>query len=110
MEGGLVPDDATANMATDDSNESPGSEVSQLELAEEMEKPWPATFERSIALLASPVVTANQADHFTRSPKPGGTPLSGRRAQVKCDNRRNFYLAFLSLLMQNLPLLHSEVM
>ncbi|CAB9518380.1 acid transporter AVT1F [Seminavis robusta] len=69
-----------ANGADSDANtESPNSEVSQL--VEEMEKPWPSTFERSISLLASPVITAPQADHFTRSPKPGGTPLSGRRAQ-----------------------------
>ena len=61
--------------------ESPNSEGSQL--FDEMERPWPATFERSISLLSSPIISAPQADHFTRSPKPGGTPLSSRRAQVR---------------------------
>ena len=49
---------------------------------EERDAPWPATFERSISLLSSPIISTPQADLFTRSPKPGGTPLTGRRAQV----------------------------
>ena len=65
---------------TDESSPGTNSEASLL--AEESEKPWPATFERSISLLASPIISTPQAEHFTRSPKPGGTPLSGRRAQV----------------------------
>lgn len=55
---------------------------SDNELVDEMEAPWPATFERSISLLSSPIISAPHAELFTRSPKPGGTPLAGRRAQV----------------------------
>lgn len=56
---------------------SPASEES--EIWTEMGQPWPATFERSISLLASPVINAAEADHFTRSPKPGNTSLARRR-------------------------------
>jgi hypothetical protein len=51
-------------------------------LWDEMTKPWPATFERSITLLASPLIRAADADRFTRSPKPGNTPLANRRRMV----------------------------
>ena len=49
---------------------------------DEMERPWPATFERSISLLASPMINAEEADHYTKSPKPGNTPLAERRRMV----------------------------
>ena len=50
-------------------------------LWEELEKPWPSTYERSIALLSSPVIQTAKVELFTRSPKPGSTPqaLSRRR-------------------------------
>jgi hypothetical protein len=51
-------------------------------LWDEMSRPWPATFERSITLLASPRIRAADADRFTRSPKPGNTPLANRRRMV----------------------------
>ena len=46
---------------------------------DEMFRPWPATFERSISLLSSPIINAEKVDHFTKSPKPGNTPLAERR-------------------------------
>ncbi len=51
-------------------------------LWEEMDLPWPATFERSISLLASPVIKAEKAKDFTKSPKPGNTPLALRRRML----------------------------
>jgi hypothetical protein len=56
------------------SDASDGNEL----LLEEMESPWPATFERSISLLSSPVMTPRQVDLVTKSPKPGNTPIFGR--------------------------------
>ena len=45
---------------------------------DELEKPWPATFERSISLLAGPQMDTDFVDKVTRSPKI--TPnLSQRR-------------------------------
>eukprot|EP00934_Nitzschia_sp_Nitz4_P001762 Nitzschia sp. Nitz4//scaffold62_size106224//16353//18218//NITZ4_004343-RA/size106224-augustus-gene-0.99-mRNA-1//-1//CDS//3329555817//1762//frame0 len=48
-------------------------------LWQETDQPWPASFERSISLLASPVVAASDAELFTKSPQPGNTPLAIRR-------------------------------
>lgn len=59
-------------------NDSGGeASTTTIELLHEMEEPWPATFERSISLLASPVMTPKTADFVTKSPKAGNTPLFG---------------------------------
>eukprot|EP00531_Pseudo-nitzschia_arenysensis_P018428 CAMPEP_0116154178 /NCGR_PEP_ID=MMETSP0329-20121206/21639_1 /TAXON_ID=697910 /ORGANISM="Pseudo-nitzschia arenysensis, Strain B593" /LENGTH=605 /DNA_ID=CAMNT_0003651135 /DNA_START=45 /DNA_END=1862 /DNA_ORIENTATION=+ len=58
-------------------------------LWEEMDLPWPATFERSISLLASPVIKAEKAKDFTKSPKPGNTPLALRRRMLIRANSVN---------------------
>lgn len=52
-------------------------------LLEEMEEPWPATFERSISILATPVLTERKVDMITKSPKPGNTPLFGGPRTVR---------------------------
>lgn len=52
------------------------------EIWQEMDQPWPATFERSISLLSSPLINAAEADLFTKSPKPGNTPMAARRRMV----------------------------
>jgi hypothetical protein len=49
----------------------------------EMDRPWPATFERSISLLASPIINVMAVDAYTRSPKPGNTPLANRRRMMR---------------------------
>ena len=59
--------------------ESAESDRSDTNLWDEMASPWPATFERSISLLASPVINANEAQLFTKSPKPGNTPIAIRQ-------------------------------
>ena len=60
-------------------NASQASDENQVLLAE-MSAPWPATFERGISLLASPVVTPRQVNLVTKSPKPGSSFLFGRNA------------------------------
>ncbi|KAI2511435.1 transmembrane amino acid transporter protein [Fragilaria crotonensis] len=60
-------------------------------LLNEMNAPWPATFERGISLLASPVVTARQVNLVTKSPKPGSSFLFGRGATNVRDQRRGYY-------------------
>ena len=64
-------------MPTDDVASTYGSEASatSVRLIEEMEQPWPSTYERSISLLASPIINADLANLATKSPKAGGTPL-----------------------------------
>lgn len=63
------------------SNGDSNDPISQI-LWDEQGKPWPATFERSISLLASPIINKDQADLYTKSPKPGNTPLAQRRQNV----------------------------
>uniref|UniRef100_A0A7S4AQA0 Amino acid transporter transmembrane domain-containing protein n=1 Tax=Pseudo-nitzschia australis TaxID=44445 RepID=A0A7S4AQA0_9STRA len=52
----------------------------------EMDAPWPATFDRAISLLASPVIKADRAKDLTKSPKPGNTPIAIRRRMIKRSN------------------------
>ena len=85
---GKAPQDVEANEATgllDQSSASPAESVETAEerLWQELEQPWPATFERSISLLASPSINPKEAEHFTKSPKPGNTPLAAIRYQVR---------------------------
>ena len=62
--------------------------VQSQRLWEELEKPWPSTYERSIALLSSPLIKPEQASIFTKSPKPGSTPLALARRR---DLRKGYY-------------------
>ena len=77
-------------------DDSPGTaesgESDKSGLWQEMDMPWPATFERSISLLASPVIKADEAERFTKSPKPGNTPLAIRRKMV----RQQSYISLVS--------------
>jgi hypothetical protein len=80
--GDLEANENTGLLGGHDANNlSPTSQES--EIWTEMDQPWPATFERSITLLASPVMNAAEADHFTKSPKPGNTPFAARRRNVR---------------------------
>eukprot|EP00980_Cylindrotheca_fusiformis_P028342 scaffold22592_cov129-Cylindrotheca_fusiformis.AAC.28 len=58
---------------------SPGLSSQEADLWDEMDRPWPATFERSISLLSSPLMKAEEVTRYTKSPKPGNTPLAERR-------------------------------
>ena len=52
--------------------------------ADEMERPWPATLDRSLSLLASPLLAgrADYVDAIPRSPRFGAAPLRPRRRQA----------------------------
>ena len=55
----------------------------EAELWDELNKPWPSTFERSIHLLASPRLPKADVAYFTKSPKPGSTQLAlARRSNL----------------------------
>ena len=73
---------------TDDCSQS--STISQRIFTEEMQEPWPATFERSIMLLASPIITTKDVDFVTHSPKPG-IPM-GAKWRVRWVNEPLFQL------------------
>jgi hypothetical protein len=61
----LLPSDdsATATHSRDSSINS-----ATLDLKQELEQPWPATFDRGIQILAGPVMDEKSIDGFTRSP------------------------------------------
>jgi hypothetical protein len=71
----------------EDSTASNSRDPDDAELWIEMDAPWPATFERTISLLASPVIKAETVNQLTRSPKPGNTPLAMRRSMVRSNGR-----------------------
>ena len=54
-------------------------------LFHEMEQPWPSTYERSIALLSSPILPIQNVALYTKSPKPG---LSNIAALVEARRSR----------------------
>jgi vesicular inhibitory amino acid transporter len=58
-------------------------------LWDEMEAPWPATYERAISLFASPIIKAEKAKDLTKSPKPGNTPLAIRNRLLKRTRSAN---------------------
>jgi hypothetical protein len=62
--------------------ESNGSTGQSQLLWDELDAPWPSTFERSISLLASPGVARADVKAFTMSPKPGSTPLALQRRRT----------------------------
>jgi hypothetical protein len=64
------------------SDASGRAQDSDTDLWDEMDAPWPATFERAISLLASPVIKADRAEDFTKSPKPGNTPAAIRKKML----------------------------
>lgn len=77
------------NVSSPDNGSVDSEDTSQSQrLWEELEQPWPSTFERSISLLASPVIQKTEAALYTKSPKPGSTPAALMRRR---DLRRGFY-------------------
>ncbi len=68
---------------SDRADSTGSSQDVDAELWREMGAPWPATFERTISLLASPIIQADRVNEMTKSPKPGNTPLALRRRMVR---------------------------
>jgi vesicular inhibitory amino acid transporter len=62
-----------------------GEDEANSILWKELESPWPSTFERSISLLASPILPKTQAALYTKSPKPGSTPLALQHRRNNLD-------------------------
>jgi solute carrier family 32 (vesicular inhibitory amino acid transporter) len=60
-------------------------------LIEEMTRPWPSTYERSISLLASPIVQVQDVALYTKSPKPGGITASSLLAARRSQLDRGYY-------------------
>jgi len=77
----VVPDDGEEVAAVVDyesgqgQEQSPGTDTSSdfgqfvIADADELERPWPATFERSISLLAGPTMDTDFIENMTKSPK-----------------------------------------
>lgn len=69
------------NMSLDDQVQE-----QNIVLLHEMERPWPSTYERSIALLSSPMLPIKDVAMYTKSPKPGlsniATLVEARRSQL----------------------------
>ena len=71
------------------------------DIAEEYElaKPWPATFERSISILAVTTMDSTFLEEATRSPKI--TPLYSMQARVRTINQKSTFCSLsLSLLFK----------
>lgn len=66
--------DGVGDISEGSTNSSVGTEV------DELNKPWPATYERSIMILALPTMSANVMEMATKSPKI--TPGFSRRARM----------------------------
>lgn len=91
VEGGASPaalslDNSETNQtiqSNDGTTTSDGANTSNATTSsvEEMDRPWPATFERSISLLASPNMDASFVEKVTKSPKV--TPYQVLRARRK---------------------------
>lgn len=58
-------------------------------LVEEMDQPWPATYTRSISLLASPIIHADRVNLVAKSPRPGGTPMIRTVARLRVSHQRS---------------------
>jgi hypothetical protein len=79
-----APSQGQSTGLVDNDSLSENSDENQI-LLDEMNTPWPATFERSISLLSSPIMTPRQADLVTKSPKPGISNLFSRNAVSSFD-------------------------
>jgi vesicular inhibitory amino acid transporter len=99
-----VPRNGTADVGTTSNStensplmppsESGESTNSESQLWEEMNRPWPSTFERSISLLASPIQPRIDVEKFTKSPKAGASPMAlARRSDFEMERTHdNFQL------------------
>jgi len=77
----------TGTPRSDVNSEASDDTVQSMRLWDELNKPWPSTYERSIALLSSPNIRPEQANLFTKSPKPGSTPLAlARRRDMRLQS------------------------
>jgi len=72
-------------------NVSSEASIEQM-LEREIEDPWPASFERSVSLLASPYLgDARDIDRMTRSPLRSVTPLLVVRRQIRKQSQEETF-------------------
>ena len=83
MSSGADLEASEATQLLDDGGATMSPTIQDEEIWQEMVQPWPATFERSISLLSSPMIDASEVDRLTKSPKPGNTPLAARQRIVR---------------------------
>jgi hypothetical protein len=83
----LEANETTGLLVEEDASSTGTTRSQEDSLFDEMDRPWPATFERSISLLASPIIKEEEVSRYTKSPKPGNTPLALRRRLVSVMNR-----------------------
>ena len=76
-------EDPEANIVTADfpSIESSNDFDHFVDINDELDRPWPATFERSISLLAGPTMDVDFIEEITKSPKI--TPNLSQRRKVR---------------------------
>jgi hypothetical protein len=86
--------------------DSEANEIIEQNLWAELSQPWPSTYERSISLLASPMISPKQIEFFTQSPKPGASYLGlAQRREVRSISTRFEFLSYLTLIyLRSLPL------
>ena len=75
-------------VTVDNNAASNNTDNESTRLWEELDAPWPSTFERAVSVLASPVVSRDQVELCTTSPKPGSTPFALQRRR---NLQRGFY-------------------
>lgn len=75
----LVANNNNNNNSEHGSTGSSGADSQRQELWDELDQPWPSTFERAVGLLASPVQSRQEVQRYTHSPRPGSTPVALRR-------------------------------
>ena len=63
---------------------SSGSVTSTDSIKDELEKPWPATFERGIQILASPMIDVKKVADYTKSPSV--------RARYRKVSEKKYYI------------------
>lgn len=92
----LIHGDSESQGSSNGTGASGSPQDDDSELWKEMDAPWPATFERAISLLASPVIKAETAKDLTKSPKPGNTPIAiRRRLMVSLSVRKILCMTYL---------------
>ena len=64
----LIGDSPNNNGDVLNASISSGSVTSTDSIKDELEKPWPATFERGIQILASPMIDVKKVADYTKSP------------------------------------------
>jgi hypothetical protein len=78
-------DDSPASIDPLNSSVSSGSVTSTDDIKEELEKPWPATFERGIQILASPMLDVKKVADYTKSPSVRARYKKVRKIYTRCN-------------------------